>query len=108
VIRQLAVIHHLQQDVEYVRMRFFDLIEKQHAMWVLINAISQQPALIKPDIARRRTDQTRDRVFFHIFGHVKTDQLDTKRVSKLLCNFGFTNAGWTREEIVANRLFRLT
>ena len=31
VVGQLAVVHHLQQDVEQVRMRLLDLVEQQHA-----------------------------------------------------------------------------
>jgi hypothetical protein len=48
VVGQLAVIHHLQQDVEQVRMRLLDLVEQQHAVRMLIDAIGQQPALVKP------------------------------------------------------------
>ena len=60
VIGQRAVIHHLQQDIEDVRMRFFDLIEQQHGMRLLGDRFGQQPALIEADIARRRADQPAD------------------------------------------------
>ena len=59
VIGQLAVIHHLQQDVEQVRMRLFDFVEQQHAMRMLVDAVGEQPALVEADIARRRADQPR-------------------------------------------------
>src|SRR5579871_3449478 len=32
VIGELAVIHHLQKDIEQIRVRFFDFVEQQHAM----------------------------------------------------------------------------
>jgi hypothetical protein len=57
VVGQLAVVHHLQQDVEQVRMRLLDLVEQQHAMRMLVDAVGQQAALVEADIARRRADQ---------------------------------------------------
>ena len=60
VVGQLAVVHHLQQDVEQVGMRLLDLIEQQHAMRVLVDRVGQQAALVEADIARRRADQPRD------------------------------------------------
>ena len=71
VIGQLAVVHHLQQNVEQVGMGFLDLVEQQHAMRVLVDGIGQQAALIIADIARRRADQAGNAVAFHIFGHVE-------------------------------------
>jgi hypothetical protein len=80
VVGQLAVIHDLQQDVEQVRMRLLDLVEQQHAVRMLIDAIGQQAALIEPDIAGRRADQPRDRVPLHVFRHVEA-QHSTPRTS---------------------------
>ena len=39
VIGQSAIIHHLQQDVEQIGMRFLNFVEQQYAMRVLINRI---------------------------------------------------------------------
>ena len=74
MIGQLAMVHHLQQDVEHVRMGLFDLIQQQHAMGMLVDAIGQQTALIEPDIPRRCADQTGHRVFLHVFRHVEAQQ----------------------------------
>ena len=57
VIGQRAMIHHLQQNVEQIRMRLLDFIEQQHAMRMLIDAIGQESALIEANIAGRRTDE---------------------------------------------------
>ncbi len=38
VIGQLAVVHHLQQDVVEVGMGLLDLVEQQHAMRMLVDA----------------------------------------------------------------------
>ena len=102
------MIHDLQQNIEQIRMRFFDLVKKQNGMRRLINRIGQQPALVKPDIAWRRTNQARYRMAFHIFGHIKPHQLDAKRFGKLARNLGFTNACWAGKQIIANRLFCIT
>jgi hypothetical protein len=75
VVGQLAVIHHLQQDVEQVRMGLLDLVEQQHAVRVLVDAIGQQAALVEADIAGRRADQARDRVPLHVFRHVEAQHL---------------------------------
>ena len=57
VIGELAVVHHLQQDIEKIRVRLLDFVQQQDAMGMLVDTIGQQPALIKTDIARRGADQ---------------------------------------------------
>jgi hypothetical protein len=75
VIGQLAVIHDLQEDVEEVRVGLFDLVQQQHAVRMLVDAVGQQTALIETDIARRRADQPGHRVALHVFRHVEAQQL---------------------------------
>ena len=60
-------------------MRLLDLVEQQHAMRMLVDAVGQQAALVEADIAGRRADQARDRVALHIFRHVEAQQLDAER-----------------------------
>jgi hypothetical protein len=57
VVGQRAVVHHLQQDVEDVRVRLLDLVEQQHAVRLLGDGLGQQAALVEADVARRRADQ---------------------------------------------------
>ena len=97
MVCESAVIHHLQQHIIHIGMGFFDLIQQQNAMWVLVNPVCQLPALIKSNIARRRADQPADRVFFHIFGHVKAQHFHAKTIGQLLGNFCFPNTGWAGE-----------
>jgi hypothetical protein len=75
------VVHHLQQDVEQVRMGLLDLVEQQDAIGMLIDTIGQQAALVETDIAGRGADQPADSVPLHVFGHVEAQQLDTQRGS---------------------------
>src|ERR1035437_5211635 len=86
-------------------MRLLDLVEQQHAMRMLIDAVGEQPALVEADIAGRRTDQTRYRMSLHVFRHIEADELNTKRERKLLGNFGLADAGRPGKQIAADRLF---
>ena len=79
VVRQLPVVHHLEEDVEQVRMRLLDLVEQEHAMRMLVHPVGQQPALVEPDIAGRRADKAADGVALHILGHVEPQELHSKR-----------------------------
>ena len=91
MVRKLPVIHHLQQDIVQILMRLFDFIQQQYRMRVLINRIGQKPALIEADIARRRTNQARHTMAFHILGHVEADQFNAKRLGQLLGDFCFAH-----------------
>ena len=62
VVSQGAVIHHLQQQVKHLWIGFLDFIQQQNGMRVLVDLLGQQSTLIKSDITRRGTDQTRNRV----------------------------------------------
>ena len=56
IVGQRAVVHHLQQQVEHVRMGLLDLVQQQNRMRMLEDGVGQQAALIEADIARRRAD----------------------------------------------------
>ncbi len=92
------MVHDLQEQVEDVWMRFFDLIEQEHGMGVLDHCVGQQPALVEPDVSRRRADQAGHRVTLHIFGHVEPDQLDAEKMRKLPSDLGLADTGGPREQ----------
>src|SRR3546814_17715453 len=78
MIGQAAMVHDLQQYVEQVGMRLFDLVEQQHAMRRLIERVGVQAALIITDTARSRPEQAAARLALHIRGHVDALQrIDT-------------------------------
>ncbi len=106
-IGQHTAVHHLQQDVEDVRMRLLDLIQQQHAMRRLDDLLGQQAALVETDVARRRADQAADRMRLHVLGHVEADQLDAQLQRQLLGHFGLADAGRAGEQEIADRLFRV-
>src|SRR5712691_5550682 len=107
VIGELAVIHDLEEHVEEVWMRLLDLVEQQHAMRMLVDAVGQEPALVEADITGRRADQPRDGVPLHVFRHIEADQLDAHAGGQLLRHLGLADAGRAGEQIAADRLFRL-
>ena len=83
------MIHHLQQDVEDVRVGFLDFIQHQHRVGRLRDGIGQQSPLIKPHIAWRGPDQARHRVLLHVFAHIETQEVHPERTRQLLGQFGF-------------------
>ncbi len=48
VVGELAVVHDLQQHVEQIRMRLLDLVEQQHAVRMLVDAVGSRPPWSKP------------------------------------------------------------
>ena len=104
VVRQRAVIHHLQQQVEHVRVRLLDLIEQQHRMWMFGDRLGQQAALVESDVARRRADQSRNRMPLHVLRHVEADELHAHRNRQLARDFGLADARGSGEQEGADRL----
>ena len=72
-VGQATVVEDLQQHVEHVRVRLLDLIEQQHRIRPATHGFRQVAAFLVADVARRRADETRDRVLLHELGHVDAD-----------------------------------
>ena len=82
MVGQLAVVHHLQQDVEQVRVRLLDLVQQQHAVGMLVDRVGEQPTLVEADITRSGAPIKRlIGVALHVLGHVEADQLHAERGS---------------------------
>jgi hypothetical protein len=41
VVGELPVVHHLQEDVEQVGVRLFDLVEQEDAVRMLVDGVGQ-------------------------------------------------------------------
>ena len=52
-VRQDAVFKDLQEDVENIRVRFFNLVEEQNRIRRALDTLRQLPALFVADVARR-------------------------------------------------------
>ena len=73
-VGQQAVVEHLQQHVEHVRVRLLDLVEQHHRVGLAAHLLGELAALLVAHVARRRADQARDRELLHVLGHVDADQ----------------------------------
>ncbi len=104
VVGQRPVVHHLQQDVEHVRVRFLDFIEQQYRVRMLDHRVGEQAALVKAHVARRRTNQTADGVTLHILGHIKAQQLNAQCFRELNRYLGFPHAGRAGKQEGTDRL----
>ena len=95
-VGQAAVVKDLQQGVEHIGVRFFDLIEQHDRVWAAADLFGQLPGLVIADIARGRTDQAGNRVLFHIFRHIQPHQC-VRRIEQvereLFDQLGFAHAG---------------
>ena len=69
-VGQTAVVQHLQQDVEHVRMRLLDLVEQDHRVGLAAHGLGQLAALVVAHVPRRRADQALHRELLHVLGHV--------------------------------------
>src|SRR4051812_15303628 len=72
-IGESPIVENLEQNVEHVRMRLLDLVEQHDGVRAAANRLSKLTALLEADVARRRADQSGDRVFLHVLGHVDAD-----------------------------------
>ena len=72
VVRQSAVIEHLQEYVEDVRVRLLNLIEQQHLIRLATHSLRQLAALIVSDVTRRCANQTADGMLLLILTHIDT------------------------------------
>ena len=91
-----AVVEQLQQDVEDVGMRLFDLVEQDHRVGTAAHGFRQLAALVEADVTRRRADQPRNRVLLHVLGHVDPDHggfAVEQELGQCAREFGLADAG---------------
>src|SRR5215471_14787879 len=101
VVRQRRMVHHLQQDVVEIRMGLLDLVEQDDAVRVGAYGVDQLTALFEAHIARRRADETRDRMLLHVLAHVEARELVAEEQRKLLGQLRLADAGRTGEQKAA-------
>ena len=98
VVRQRAVVHHLQQQVEHFRVRLLHFVEQHHAVRMLHHGLGEQAALVEADVAGRCADQSGDGVPLHVFGHVEAQQFHAHDVGELAAHFRLADAGGPGEQ----------
>ena len=72
-IGQPAILQDLQEDVEHIRVGFFDFVEQDDRIRSPAHRLGQMTALFITHVARRCADHPCDGVLFHIFRHVDAD-----------------------------------
>ena len=70
VVGQAAVVKHLKQDIEHIRMSLLDLVEKHHRVRLASYRFCKLTAFIVSHIARRRSHEAAYRMTLLIFAHI--------------------------------------
>src|SRR5262245_9858072 len=99
-VGEVAVLEHLQQDVEDVRVRLLDLVEQHDRVRIPLHFLGELAALFVPDVAGRRANQLRHRVLLHVLGHVEADQrvvAAEEKVGQGPRELGLSDAGGSKE-----------
>jgi hypothetical protein len=92
-IGDMAVVKDLEQDIEYIRMGFFNFVEQHHGIRPAPYCFGKLSAFIVADISRRRAHEPRYREFFHVLGHVDAHHgplVVEKRVGERAENSGYS------------------
>ena len=105
-VRQPTIIENLQHDVPDIRMRLLDFIQQDDRIRPPPDALGEIAALVIADISRRRSDQARHRMFFHVLRHIDADHrplvVEEEFRESPRC-FRFADAGRSEEHEHANR-----
>src|ERR1044072_1156347 len=70
-VGQAPVIQYLQQRVEDLGVRLFDLVEEDDRVGLATHGLGQLAALLVADVAGRSAHQARDGVALLVLGHVQ-------------------------------------
>ena len=73
-IGERAVVHDLQENVEYVGMSLLQLIEEKHRVGLPPYPFGELSPLLVTDIPGRRADQPGYAVLLHVFRHIEAYQ----------------------------------
>ena len=109
-VGQAAVVEHLQQHVEHVRVRLLDLVEQDDLIGPAPHRFGERAAFLVADIAGRRADQPRDRVLLHVFRHVDAHHrrlVVEQEFGERLGQLGLADAGGAEEHERADRPVRV-
>ena len=100
----------MQQDIENIRVGFFNLIKQNYLIRPAAHCLGQKTALIIADVSRRRTNQPGDCVLLHVFGHINPQHgalVIKQKLRQRLAQFRLADTGGTQEQERANRLTRI-
>ena len=69
-VGEAAVIHHLQQDVEHIRVGLLHLVQQQHRIGAAAHRLGEITPLLVAHIAGGRADEAGHGMTLHKLGHV--------------------------------------
>src|SRR5262245_27369937 len=99
-IRETPVVEGLQHNIPHIRMSFFDLIQKYHAVGPTSDALGQISALLIADMSWRCADQSRHGMLVHVFRHVDSDhcsRIIEKKLGESTRSFGLSHTCGTEK-----------
>ena len=73
-IRHAAVVEHLQEAVEHLRVRLLDLVEQDDRVRTTPDGLRELTAFVVADVSGRRADQASHRVALLVLRHVDADE----------------------------------
>src|SRR5688572_18841710 len=97
----MAVLEDLEEDVVDIRMRLFDLIQKNDGIRIALHALRELASLFVAHVPGRRSDQFRHRVLFHELRHVETNQrffTTEEELRQRPRHLRFADASWSEEQ----------
>mmetsp|Transcript_6007 Transcript_6007/g.17532 ORF Transcript_6007/g.17532 Transcript_6007/m.17532 type:complete len:943 (+) Transcript_6007:937-3765(+) len=100
-VRQGAVLHDLEENVEHVPVSLLHLVEQDEGMRGAADGLRQLAALVVSDISRRRTRETADGMLLHVFRHIDADHIllvSEVRLGEGLAQFRLADARRTRKQ----------
>ena len=92
--------------MHYIRMRFFDFVEKDDRIGPTPHCFGKLAAFLIPDVARRRTNQSGGSEFFHVLRHVDLDQgvgVAEHEFGQRAREIGFADTGRAKKDKGTNR-----
>ena len=105
-----AVVEDLQQHVEHVRVRLFNLVKQNDRVRTAADRFGQLTAFLIAHVSGRCANQTRHGEFLHILRHVDADEVllvVKQRRGKRFGELRFADAGRTQEQERAERTVRV-
>ena len=109
-VGQAAIVEHLQEHVEDVRVGLLDLVEEHDRIGPAAHGLGELAALVEADVARRRADQAGHGVLFHVLAHVDADHgvlVVEQELGQRAGSFGFADAGGPEEDEAADGALRV-
>ena len=109
-VGEAAVVEHLEQDVEHLRMGLLDLVEQDDGVRTPAHCLRELAALVVADVAGRRAQQSCHRMLLGVLAHVDPDDgplVVEQEVGQRLGQLGLADARRAEEEERPGRAVRV-